>query len=88
MSQTILDSLSLIRYWRVAIWKLYAGTFITAAGAAVPLIIAWDKMTGTEKVVAVIGGIVAIHKFWDGFIDQTVARLASGKTIIPIEEGK
>lgn len=77
-------ALTSLKYWKFAIWKFYLGTLITAGGVVTPIVVAWDKMTTTERGLACFGAFMAVMKSWDLFFDQTVARLAAGKTIVPI----
>jgi len=79
-----LSTLQNVKYWRFAIWKFYNGTIITIAGAAPAILIAWTNMSWPERLVSLIGAVVSLHKYWDGFLDQTVSRLAAGKPIVPI----
>lgn len=73
-----------INYWKLAVWKACIGSVLCLAGVIPSLVLNWDTMTGAGRMVAVMGVIVALGKFLDGFFDQTFARLAQGKTLVQL----
>lgn len=77
-------ALSNLSYWKLAIWKVYHGILTVIIGALPATIMNWHAMNNVEKIIAVGGVALAVHKFIDGFIDQTLARLVAGKSPIQL----
>jgi len=73
-----------IMYWKLAIWKAWAGSVLVICGVCPSLVLNWDTMTISGRVVAVIGVCVALVKFLDAFFDQTVSRLSQGMTPVQV----
>lgn len=71
-------------YWKLAIWKVWSGSIIVLLAGAPSLVLGWDTMLISGRVVAIIGLIINLVKFLDAFFDQTVSRLAAGKPPVPI----
>ena len=74
----------IINYWKLAIWKASIGSLLCAAGVLPSLILNWDTMTNAGRLVAILGVIVALGKFLDGFFDQTFSRMAQGRPLVQL----
>lgn len=73
-----------LMYWKLAIWKAFAGSIVVVFGMAPSCVLNWDTMTTAGRIVAVGGVIVGLVKFLDALCDETVSRLAAGKTPVPV----
>ena len=71
-------------YWKHAIWKALSGPLIVVLVATPTVVLGWDTMLLSGKIVAVTGLVVSWIKSIDLLFDQTMARLAAGKTPMPI----
>jgi len=71
-------------YWKHAIWKAISGPLIVLLGAAPTVVLGWDTMLPSGKYVAVSGLLLTVIKSLDLLFDQTIARVAAGKTPMPI----
>lgn len=60
--------------WRAIIFKGFNGWFIIVAMALFSQDVAWDTMTGFQRLRWVIMGLIAGGKFIEGFIDQDLGR--------------
>lgn len=73
-------------YWKHAIWKAVSGSLLILLGAAPTVVLGWDTMLLSGKIVACIGLAVAVIKSVDMLFDQTMSRLAAGKTPMPVPD--
>jgi len=73
-------------YWKHAIWKACSGSLLILFGAAPTVVLGWDTMLLSGKIVACIGLAVAVLKALDMLFDQTMSRLAAGKTPMPLPD--
>lgn len=73
-------------YWKLAIWKILfgsfktAGTFYIGATASVRFV----DLHADQMVLVILSMLLAVTTFIDGFIDQTVGRLLSGRPPIKL----
>lgn len=74
-----------LMYWKLAIWKAFAGCVVVLSGTAPSCVLNWDTMTTAGRIVAIGGLIVCVVKFLDGLFDQTVSRLAAGKHPVAVD---
>ena len=72
-------------YYKHAIWKAFSGALLVAGGAAPTIILGWDSMLPSGKMVACIGIGMSVVKSLDMFFDQTLARLTAGKLPVKLE---
>ncbi len=72
-------------YWKHAIWKAFSGSILVGLGTAPTVVLGWDTMITSGKIVAVIGIVVAVVKSLDMFFDQTMNRLAAGKLPVKLD---
>ncbi len=75
-------------YYKHAIWKAWSGAMLVLLGSAPTVVLGWDTMLISGKVVACIGLAIAVIKSLDLFFDQTLARLAAGKTPVQVINGQ
>ena len=71
-------------YWKHAIWKAFSGPLIVVLVALPTVALNWDAMILSGKIVAASGLFLSWLKSLDLLFDQTMARLAAGKTPMPI----
>lgn len=71
-------------YWKHAIWKAFSGPLLVVLGATPTVVLSWDTMLLSGKIVASVGLLMSWIKAIDLLFDQTMARLAAGKTPVPI----
>jgi len=67
-------------YWLYAAWKALSGVVIVVGGAMPTVLLGWDTMLPSGKMVAVAGLVVSGFKSIDMLFDHTMRRLADGKT--------
>lgn len=72
-------------YWKHAIWKAFSGAALVGLSSAPTVVLGWDTMILSGKIVAVMGIVVSVIKSLDMFFDQTLARLASGKLPVKLD---
>ena len=72
-------------YWRHAIWKACSGAVLVAGGAAPTVILGWDTMILSGKIVACLGIFMSVIKSLDMFFDTTMNRLAAGKLPVKLD---
>lgn len=72
-------------FWAHAYWKGISGTLLVVLGGAPTIVLSWDTMLLSGKVVACIGLAVSAIKSLDMFLDQTTARIAAGKPPVKLE---
>lgn len=73
-------------YWKHAIWKAVSGTTMILLGAVTPLALLSESLSPATKqaIAIVVSTLGAAIKGLDMFFDQTIARLAAGKTPVPL----
>lgn len=79
--------ISKMMYWKLAIYKGITGPFMTAVVGTPAVIMAWETMTQTAKIIAVIAFMTTWYKAFDLFLDQTMGRLAKGLPPIQLPGG-
>lgn len=72
-----------INYWKLVIWKASSGSLHSVLTGLPTVLLTWDSMNHTLRVIAVCGLAGGVIKFLDGFFDTTYSRLAQGKP--PVE---
>lgn len=85
MSEAIANLKVALFYYKIIIWKVYYGMLSTAILALPATIMNWYVMNTVEKIIAVSGVILAVHKWVDGFMDQTIGRILSGRPPIDFQ---
>jgi len=77
-----------LMYWKLAIWKLIHGSFTVVASGFIGATAAvdWGVMSGKEKVLICLTLAMALGKFIDAFLDQTLSRLVAGKPLVQLPE--
>lgn len=73
-------------YWKLAIWKAFSGCFLLGAAGYMAFLTQIDWMPKEQKLwhSFVVGTLIAMTKFLDGFLDQTASRLIAGKPLIQL----
>ena len=71
-------------YWKHAIWKMFSGVVVVVLGSMPTIVLNWDTMLPSGKLVALSGAAVSAVKALDMLLDQTMARLAAGKTPVQL----
>lgn len=71
-------------YYKHAIWKAFSGAALVVLGASPTVVLGWDTMLLSGKIVACMGIAVSVIKALDLFFDQTLARLDAGKPPVPL----
>jgi len=72
-------------YWKHAVWKAFSGPLLVVLGATPTVVLGWDTMLLSGKIVATTGLFMSWIKAIDLLFDQTMARLAAGKSPMPIQ---
>lgn len=75
------NSVKTMLYWKAAIFKCFLGSTKVAVLAYVSgtAAKAWSDMNWDARVLVLCAAYVALATYLDGFTDQTVARLQTGK---------
>jgi len=72
-------------YWKHAAWKAFSGSALVGLGSAPTVILGWDTMLLSGKLVACIGIAISIIKSLDMLFDQTLSRVAAGKLPVKLD---
>lgn len=72
-------------YWKHAIWKILSGALLVGLGGAPTIVLGWDTMLMSGKIVAICGLVVSVIKSVDMLMDQTLSRLAAGKLPVKLD---
>jgi hypothetical protein len=72
-------------YWKHAIWKASSGAVLVLLGGIPTVVLGWDSMIISGKIVACTGLAAQVIKSLDMFGDQTMSRLAAGKLPVKLE---
>jgi len=72
-------------YWKHAIWKVFSGASMVFLGSLPTVILGWDTMLPSGKLVAVSGLAISVIKSIDMLFDQTMSRLAAGKLPVKLD---
>ena len=70
--------------WYHAVWKTLTAIVVVVGGSLPTVVLGWDTMLVSGKVVAIGGLVVSAWKAVDLLFDQTMRRLSQGKTPMPI----
>ena len=68
-------------YYRLVSWKVFNGSLVVGIMAYIGATAAysWSDLSNDARVTVCLSTIVAVCKFFDGFIDSTLNNLAKGK---------
>jgi hypothetical protein len=74
-------------YWKMVLWR---GGWRTVRAFLTTVFIGtvsvnWGSLSGSEKLVIIVGGLVAAGDALDGFLDQTMTKMRESK-IVPAEQ--
>lgn len=72
-------------YWKHAVWKVLSGALLVLLGSLPTVLLGWDTMLPSGKLVAVSGLAVSVIKSIDMLFDQTMSRLAAGKLPVKLD---
>lgn len=73
-----------INYWKLVIWKASSGSVMVVLTGLPTVLLNWEVMNHTLRVISMCGLAAGVIKFLDGFFDQTYSRLAQGKSPIAL----